>query len=424
LTRHTLVGHQDSVLACTISPDSRFVVSGSADGTLKIWDASTGAERATLRGHEGPVSDCAITSDGRSIVSVSGDCKLKVWDLESGQERFTLEGPVQGITRCAVAPDGSFAVTGGRDGCVGIWDLAARQVRTVVQAHTREVYGCAISPDALLIASTSLDGNLKLCDSVTGEEQAKLAFPMTVPQLGCAFSHDGAFIATTVEDGVCIWDVAARRKKNFLSAEGILLRCAISPDDQLVVTAGALVKSLVDLKDNSPVVFGEFHSKLMISSLASLLASEDKSSFALGEVDARLSISDVRSGSMLLTMSEDDVRDCDISPDGSFIVSAGGRARTLRIWDTEKCLARSRASRCFVATAAWGTDQAPDVLALQHYRDRVLRRTRVGRAFLAAYERVSPGIARLIAGAPLARRITRALVIRPAAWLARTRNGA
>jgi WD40 repeat protein len=44
-------GHTRDVWACAISPEGSFIVSGSWDHTLKVWDAATGRERATLKGH-------------------------------------------------------------------------------------------------------------------------------------------------------------------------------------------------------------------------------------------------------------------------------------------------------------------------------------------------------------------------------------
>src|SRR5262249_51864156 len=47
----TLTGHRRAVWAVAFTPDSRTLVTGSSDTTVKLWDPLTGAERATLRGH-------------------------------------------------------------------------------------------------------------------------------------------------------------------------------------------------------------------------------------------------------------------------------------------------------------------------------------------------------------------------------------
>ena len=58
-------GHTASVNALALSPDGRFLVSGSEDVTLKIWDTATGNVLRTLSGHDQPVMAVAISPDGR-----------------------------------------------------------------------------------------------------------------------------------------------------------------------------------------------------------------------------------------------------------------------------------------------------------------------------------------------------------------------
>ena len=78
--RLTLAGHTLGVTACAISPDTRFIVTASVDGTGKIWDAATGQERATLTGHTDKVVACAISPDSGFVVSASEDKTCKIWD--------------------------------------------------------------------------------------------------------------------------------------------------------------------------------------------------------------------------------------------------------------------------------------------------------------------------------------------------------
>src|SRR5258708_39851694 len=82
------------------SPDGRWIVSASFDGTLKVWEVTTGAERFSLTGHIDVIKGCAVSPDGRWIISASDDRTLKVWEALTGQCVLTF--PVDGeLSGCA-----------------------------------------------------------------------------------------------------------------------------------------------------------------------------------------------------------------------------------------------------------------------------------------------------------------------------------
>jgi WD40 repeat protein len=60
-------------------------VSGSYDKTVRIWDASTGAELNVLKGHTSWVNSVAISRDGMRIVSGSYDKTVRIWDASQVQ---------------------------------------------------------------------------------------------------------------------------------------------------------------------------------------------------------------------------------------------------------------------------------------------------------------------------------------------------
>src|SRR5271157_3016782 len=111
----TLSGHGGWVSAVALTGDGR-VVSGSYDGTVKVWDLNSGQEERTLSGHSDWVDALALTGDGR-VVTGSDDGTVKVWDLNSGQEQRTLSGHGGVVWALAVTGDGRV-VTGCDDGTV------------------------------------------------------------------------------------------------------------------------------------------------------------------------------------------------------------------------------------------------------------------------------------------------------------------
>jgi WD40 repeat protein len=62
-------GHTNRIMSLAWSPDGKEIASGSADGTVQVWDASTGKTLLTYRGHTGFVGTVAWSPDGKDIAS-------------------------------------------------------------------------------------------------------------------------------------------------------------------------------------------------------------------------------------------------------------------------------------------------------------------------------------------------------------------
>lgn len=111
--RRTLEGHRRDIYSVVFSHDSKLVVSGADDNTIKIWDIATGQCLLTLQGHSGRVESVALSHDARRVASGGGDCTVKLWDTATGQCLQTLQGHKARIFSVAFSHDSKLLASGG-----------------------------------------------------------------------------------------------------------------------------------------------------------------------------------------------------------------------------------------------------------------------------------------------------------------------
>ena len=119
-----LKGHTNTVNSVTFSPDGKWIVSGSSDKTIRVWDAMThDAVGDPLEGHSSLVTSVAFSPDGTRIVSGSYDKTIRVWDAAThAAVGDPLEGHTHWVLSVAFSPDGMRIVSGSCDNSVRVWD--------------------------------------------------------------------------------------------------------------------------------------------------------------------------------------------------------------------------------------------------------------------------------------------------------------
>ena len=161
-SERTFTGHTAEVYGVAISADGRFVVSGGADKTVRVWDRASGQLLHELKEHKDWVYGVAISADGRFVVSGGVDQTVRVWDRASGQLLHTLTGHTGSVYGVAISADGRFVVSAGKDQTVRVWDRESGQLRHELKGHTGSVYGVAISADGRFVVSGGADKTVRV----------------------------------------------------------------------------------------------------------------------------------------------------------------------------------------------------------------------------------------------------------------------
>ena len=157
-----LEGHTERVLALTISPDGKTLVSGSRDHTFRVWDLMAKKCNYTLDKDFGTIVDLAITPNGETLISSHGDFSLRAWNLKSpNSENSLLEKVDSLIWAIAISPDGKTLAAGCLDGKIMTINIQTREIVTQ-EAHKHDIYALAFSPDGQILASGGSDKIIRL----------------------------------------------------------------------------------------------------------------------------------------------------------------------------------------------------------------------------------------------------------------------
>src|SRR5262249_47548878 len=141
-----------------LSPDGKIILTGSRDGTARLWDAATGRPIGPPMQHESQVRAVAFSPDGKTLLTGGQDKQARLWDTATGQLIGLMEHQT-GISAVAFSPDGKTLLTGSLDGTVRLWDANPGQpVGQVLEIpSTERVF--AWSPESKVVVTFPQEPN-------------------------------------------------------------------------------------------------------------------------------------------------------------------------------------------------------------------------------------------------------------------------
>lgn len=238
-----LAGHIGRVLDAEFSPDGKYIVTAGTDNTARVWDWTSEENlkySAVLRGHTGQIYSATFSPKGDFVVTASSDNTIRFWKPETNQafgrawkQPFdvtpfaTLRGHTGDVLGASFNADGNQIISFSSDHTMRVWKTPGEHVLR----EWKDIQSAGLSPDGYLVATVDNNDVVNVRDLRLPESHAALAalkINRPTTRAHPVFSEDSEWIAIVTTEGIRLW------KWKTDPAESLLL-----PTDQKMIQSVA-----------------------------------------------------------------------------------------------------------------------------------------------------------------------------------------
>jgi WD40 repeat protein len=226
----------NNIHAVAFSPDGRTVLTGSS-GIVRLWRADTGEPVEKPLIHDKPVYDVSFSPDGRTVLTGSYDGTARLWRADTGEPVGNIMKHKGSVDAVAFSPDGRTVLTGSYDKTAQLWRVDTGKPVGKPMIHNRIVRDVAFSSDGRIVLTGSDDDTARFWRADTGESVGKIIRPGS-SVYAVAFSPDGRTVLTGGFDGTALlWRVdTGELVGKPMTHDDRILAVAFSPDGRTVLT--------------------------------------------------------------------------------------------------------------------------------------------------------------------------------------------
>jgi len=231
-----LIGHSGPVYAVSFSPSvknddpdpiwpstaPRYLVSCSADKTIRLWSLDTWTNLVVYKGHDDPVWDVTWGPFGYYFLTGSHDKTARLWSTDHISFLRMFAGHDQDVDTVCFHPNSVYVFTGSSDKTVRMWSIQTGSTVRLFTGHTGNLTSMACSPDGKTLASAADDGFIILWDLASGRRLKVMRGHGKGGIWSLSWSVESTVLVSGGADGtVRVWDVAVGSESTGLQGKVI-----------------------------------------------------------------------------------------------------------------------------------------------------------------------------------------------------------
>ncbi len=330
-----LRGHRNLVTGGAFSPDGRAFISGSLDGTVRLWDIAPASKEPGHRPFPPDIEEnssgnsfaYSLSPDGCHLLTIFTNRTFSIWETTTLREGPRHPIPLTKPATAALAAGGQLAAFVAEDGRILFWNAATGETNWAPGTLSNRVNRALFSGDGKIFALGGTDG-VSAFEVSSG--RSLLTFPCDGQHVfSLCLSGNGQKLMAGFGSGlVKVWDLARREPEaTFRGHDYQVNGLAFLPDNRTVISASREIR-FWDL--TSPTTRSLLKPRPVVFRSAAI--STDGRRLAVGANDGLITIYDLASKQEVVTLAGHTRLLLALSflPDGNTLVSVGWDQ--IRVW--------------------------------------------------------------------------------------------
>ena len=201
--RFTLYGHQSAVYSVSISPDNQYLISGSYDSTIRLWNLHTKTCFGVYKGHFCPILCVKFSPITHYFASGACDKTARLWSINSGGALRIFVGHLSDVELVDFHPNGLYLITSANDKTIRMWILKTGECCRIFVNYSlvNSYIDCMCFSNSGKLLAVGVDKGIIIYDLVKMGDPVSIVTNLTKKSItSISFDNDDNVIVCCTED--------------------------------------------------------------------------------------------------------------------------------------------------------------------------------------------------------------------------------
>ncbi|POG65880.1 hypothetical protein GLOIN_2v1482801 [Rhizophagus irregularis DAOM 181602=DAOM 197198] len=236
--------HTDKILSVSISPNGKYVVSGSRDRTVRLWSVRGKRLFHGFKEHKGDVNSVSFSSNSNLIVSGSMDNMVYLWSVNEKKLVHVFKGHNGGVSSVSFSPNNEFIVSESKNGMICLWSIKERKLLHTFKAYKDEISSTLFSPNGELIISGSWDCTVNLWSWSVEEIKLLHVFCGHTDRVTSVSSNSNYVASGGIDGKIRLWSIKNKEKFTHSLGRVLINDELFSPNEEWIVDSFGILRGL------------------------------------------------------------------------------------------------------------------------------------------------------------------------------------